>query len=122
MFAGITPFTRANVAALKARIRAAHPEYKSSHVDEALAFAFGFRTHAAMLVALGQLENTHLHAQANHVWFTLRLHELGYAGTGLDTNDMRPLFWEAQFTPHVELIDRGREIDRLFKPQAANDK
>ena len=122
MFAGITPFTRSNVAALKSHIRAALPHYKSSHIDEALAFAFGFRTHAAMLVALAQVEDTHLHAQANHHWFALRLKQLGYSGTGLDTSAMRTLFWSAEFVPHPELVERGQQVYALFEPRAANDQ
>lgn len=121
MFAGITPFTRANVAALKARLRAAYPEYKSSHIDEALAFAFGFRTHAAMLVALGQLDgSSHLHARANHTWFALRLQELGYSG--FDLIQLHGLFWGADFPPHPELLERDERVKDLFDPQPANDR
>ncbi|MDB5615470.1 MAG: hypothetical protein JWQ22_3123 [Devosia sp.] len=107
---------------LHSSLASARPDQNTSHVDEALAFAFGFRTHAAMLNALGQLEHTHLHAQANHGWFALRLQELGYAGTGLDTSYMRALFWDAEFTPHPELLERDRKVHGLFEPHAANDQ
>ena len=121
MFAGITPFTRANVAVLKVRIREACPQYKSSHVDEALAYAFGFRTHAAMLAALAQLDgSTHLHLRADHTWFALRLHELGYSG--FDLIKLHGLFWGADFAPHPELAERQERLKGLFDPRPANDQ
>lgn len=41
--------TSDNLHAVKSRLRAALPQVKSSHVSEALAAAFGYRTHAALL-------------------------------------------------------------------------
>lgn len=121
MFAGIMPFSRASVAALKSRIRKAFPKYKSGHVDEALAFAFGFRTHAAMLVALEQLDgSSHLHARADHTWFVLRLQELGYSG--FDLIQVQSLFWSADLPPHPELVERNERIRGLFSPRPANDQ
>jgi hypothetical protein len=120
MFAGITPFNRSGIAALKSHIRAARPEIKSSHVDEALAFAFGFRTHAALLAALDQLGNTHLHAQANHVWLALRLHQFGYPGVAGD--GMRNIVWSAELPLDPELAERDAQARSLFHPRPANDQ
>ncbi|SMQ86248.1 hypothetical protein SAMN06295905_3552 [Devosia lucknowensis] len=120
MFAGITPFTRSNIAALKSHIRTARPEFKSSHVDEALAFAFGFRTQAALLVALDQLGHTHLHAQANHLWFALRLKQLGYPGVNPDA--LREILWSATFDRDPDLSAREFEAATIFRPHPANDR
>lgn len=120
MFAGITPFTRSAVAALKSHMRTARPDLGSGHVDEALAFAFGFRTHAALVAALSQLEHTHLHAQANPLWLALRFNQLGYPGVSAD--DMRNIVWSAQFELDAELVEREREARARFRPQPANDR
>ena len=44
--------TRPNVDFLKQHLRAIHPTMKSSHLSEAIAAAFGFRTNIAMVASL----------------------------------------------------------------------
>lgn len=72
MVFGLMPSTRANVAALKTAVRKVYPQIKSSHVDEAIAFGFGFDTHAAMLPVLHLADTSScMTAQTIPDWFAL---------------------------------------------------
>ncbi|MFJ6324082.1 MULTISPECIES: hypothetical protein [unclassified Rhizobium] len=73
-------FTFANVAAVKKALRSEFPEVGSSHADEALAASFGFKTYAAMLQVLRQVdESARVAIGVDHYRLALRLLELGYA-------------------------------------------
>lgn len=117
---GITPFTRASVAALKNAIRDLHPEIKSSHVDEAIAFSFGFDTYAAMLPVLDLAESTScISVQIQADWFALRLSQLGYDPHHY--RELRQKLWGGahRTTPAAE--KRMEAARDLFKPRPAND-
>lgn len=73
-------FSSANIAALKKALRSEFPEVGSSHADEVLAASFGFKTHAAMLQILRQVdESARMIIAVDHYRLALRLMELGYA-------------------------------------------
>lgn len=77
-------FSSVNVAALKKALRSEFPEVGSSHADEALAAAFGFKTHAAMLQILRQVgDSARIIIGVDHYRLALRLIELGYHSVSL---------------------------------------
>jgi hypothetical protein len=70
-----------NIVCLKRAIRETYPQVKSSHASEAVAFALGFRTHAALRAAIAAL------GADEHKWAWLdgnkiadRLVSFGYSG------------------------------------------
>ncbi|MGG7537709.1 hypothetical protein [Rhizobium sp. 12,4] len=71
-------FSPANIAALKKALRGQYPHIKSSHLDEAIAASFGFKSYAAMHPALYQLvAYAGLVVESVHLLLLLRLEELG---------------------------------------------
>ncbi|MDN4571849.1 hypothetical protein DBB29_24635 [Pandoraea cepalis] len=71
-------FSEVSVSNLKKLARLLHPEIKSTHLSEALAYAHGFNTHAALLAALrAQPAGSTVAVDAQR--FSTRLNELGYA-------------------------------------------
>jgi hypothetical protein len=117
---GITPFTRAGIAALKNAIRDQKPELKSSHLDEAIAFGFGFETYAAMLPVLELSEaNSCMSARIDANWFALRLHQLGYDPRRFI--DVQPHLWSPPGSATKRAEKRTVEAADIFKPWPAND-
>ncbi|MDC9822821.1 hypothetical protein PRN20_03670 [Devosia sp. ZB163] len=116
---GIMPFTRAGVTALKHAVRDHYPQIKSSHVDEALAYAIGFDTYAAMLPVLDLAEKTgELSVVAKPDWFIVRLTDLGY-----DVSALRPLhtfLWGLVFDLQMA-SERNERARVLLAPKPAND-
>lgn len=71
-------FVHASVAALKNALRSEFPDVKSSHLTEALAFALGYRTNAAMLAALEGPENDRPFTLLDSDKMLTRLQAFGY--------------------------------------------
>lgn len=119
---GITPFTRAGILFAKHAVRDRYPQIKSGHFDEAMAYALGFDTHAAMLPVLELAERSGtMSAVAKPDWFLVRLSELGY-----DLDEMKPLhafLWglEADVAFAIETKERDERARSLLSPKAAND-
>lgn len=118
---GLMPFTRANVAALKAAVRVEYPQIKSSHVDEAIAFGFGFDTYAAMLPVLELADaSSCMTAQITPDWFALRLKQLGYDPFSFRTVQHR-IWAPPVLEPKPAFKMRTAAAKELFKPRPAND-
>jgi hypothetical protein len=119
---GITPFTRAGILSAKHAVRDRYPHIKSGHFDEAMAYALGFDTHAAMLPVLVLAERSGaMSAVAKPDWFLVRLADLGY-----DLGEMKPLhafLWSLQAVIGVDIETKEREerARSLLSPKAAND-
>jgi|GEM_PF-4237679 len=119
---GITPFTRAALLSLKHAVRDRYPQIRSGHFDEAIAYALGFDTHAAMLPVLELAEKSgDMSAVAKPEWFLVRLNELGY-----ELNDMNPVHAELwrlplEFAMSVRAEERMRRAGSLLSPRPAND-
>ena len=72
------PLSISSIHAVKKTLRRDFSEEKSSHLDEALAAALGFRTHAALLKTAKDNGSDPPYALLNADSFTLRLQALGY--------------------------------------------
>ncbi|GLQ57180.1 hypothetical protein [Devosia nitrariae] len=117
---GIVPFTRDGITAVKHRIRDQCPDIKSSHIDEAIAFGFGFHTYAAMLPVLERVEAvSSLSAQMVPQWVMLRLAQLGYEPTRLQ--ELQGLLWNPPVRLSAEAQARYSDSSQLFRPAPAND-
>lgn len=117
---GNTPFTRAHISMLKNAVRDRYPEIRSSHVDEAIAFSFGFDTYAAMLPVLDQAEGTScMSAQLIPDWFAVRLLQLGY--DPLRYSDLRHILWISVPESRPAANRRLEAAKYLFRPRPAND-
>ncbi|WP_434734342.1 hypothetical protein NL154_23790 (plasmid) [Rhizobium sp. YTUHZ044] len=89
-------FSPANIAALKKALRSQYPHIKSSHLNEAIAASFGFKSYAAMHPALYQLvAYAGLVAESDHLLLLLRLEELGYRN--IAPEPLRRLVWNIEF-------------------------
>lgn len=119
---GITPFTRAGLLSIKHAVRDRYPQIKSGHFDEAIAYALGFGTHAAMLPVVELAEKSgEMSAVAKPDWFLMRLHDLGY-----DLDEMKPLhayLWTLPMELEVSVMatERTRRAGSLLAPKPAND-
>lgn len=119
---GITPFTRAGIQFAKHAVRDRYPQIKSSHFDEAMAYALGFDTRAAMLPVLELAERSGaMSAVAKPDWFLVRLSDLGY-----DLDEMKrlhALLWglQAEVAFAIETKEREERARSLLSPRAAND-
>jgi len=112
-------FSAANVAALKKALRNEYPNIRSSHADEALAASFGFKTHAAMLIVLRQLDGAaRLIVGVDHVQLAVRLAQLGYLH--VSAARLWSFVWTIEF-PVRQYDDEGeRSIRMQLMPDAAN--
>lgn len=119
MFCEVIKFSQPNVAVLKKAIRRQYPAIRSSHVDEALAASFGFRTYASMLAVLREITgSTRLMVQIDTALLQLRLEQLGY--DGLDVPMLRRAVMEAVY-PDPWLGDEWEQsLIRRRLPEAAN--
>ncbi|OWV89801.1 hypothetical protein ATY78_18050 [Rhizobium sp. R635] len=112
-------FSPANIAALKKALRSQYPHIKSSHLDEAIAASFGFKSYAAMRPALHQLVAfARLVVESDHLLLLLRLEELGYRNIAREP--LRRLVWNIEFPDdrydgEIEQVIRARR-----RPTAAN--
>ncbi len=119
---GIAPFTRAGLLSIKHAVRDRYPQIKSGHFDEAMAYALGFDTYAAMLPVIELAEKSgDMSAVAKPDWFLVRLNDLGY-----DLNDMKPLnafLWTLpmEFAMSVMATERAERARSLLSPRPAND-
>ena len=119
---GMTPFTRAGLLSIKHAVRDRYPQIKSGHFDEAMAYALGFDTHAAMLPVMELAEKSgEISAMVKPDWFLVRLADLGY-----DLNEMKPLqhfLWSLpmEFAMSVMATERSERAGSLLSPKAAND-
>ena len=118
---GLMPFTRANVAALKSAVRNEYPQIRSSHVDEAIAYGFGFDTYAAMLPVLSLADaSSCMTAQITPDWFALRLKQLGYDPFSFRTVHQR-IWAPPVLEPKPAFKMRTDAAKELFAPRPAND-
>lgn len=72
------PLSRRRLAVLKTTLRNISPAIGSSHADEALAFALGFKTHASLLARLSGLDDVEIAAEFEPPRLIERLEQLGY--------------------------------------------
>lgn len=70
--------TPAHLFALKSALRNDFPKVKSSHLTEALAFALGFQTYAALKASMKQNEGNTLYKLISEDRFLERLYNFGY--------------------------------------------
>lgn len=112
-------FSSANIAALKKALRSEFPDVGSSHADEALAASFGFKTHAAMLQILRQVdESSRVAIGVDHYRLALRLMELGYPNVSPTS---LWLFMLGVKVPSPQYDDTTAETVRTMRrPSAAN--
>ncbi|MBB3410078.1 hypothetical protein FHT87_004010 [Rhizobium sp. BK316] len=114
-------FSAANIAAFKKALRKQHDMLRSGHVDEALASAFGFKSHAAMLHILNQLGgSTRVVIQIDPCLLIVRLEEFGYHGLSLDA--VRRLAWDLPFPDAWRSDETEGAIRGRFLPVAANSR
>ncbi|WP_052726261.1 hypothetical protein [Devosia epidermidihirudinis] len=104
---------RDSFATFKHALREICPQLRSSHADEALAAALGFRTYAAFQSALVASEAGGV-AEFDQPRLIARLHELNYA---IEPDDVSALFRR-----HAEIMhDRIWENIRSLAIRPAND-
>lgn len=72
------PLSRRRLAVLKTTLRNISPAIGSSHADEALAFALGFKTHASLLARLSGVDDAEVSAEFEPPRLIARLEQLGY--------------------------------------------
>lgn len=72
------PLIHDSIAALKNALRSEFPDVKSSHLTEALAFALGYRTNAALLAEMTGPESDRPIVLLDSARMVSRLCELGY--------------------------------------------
>lgn len=117
---GTTPFTRTHVSGLKNAIRDRYSDIKSSHIDEAIAYGFGFDTYAAMLPVLERAEDSScMTAQLIPDWFAVRLLQLGY--DPMKYADLRHILWTSVPENRPVAMRRGEAAKSIFRPRPAND-
>ena len=86
--------TRRNLSALKSSLRAALPQVRSAHADEALAAGIGFRTHAALLEVLKAQSGARVTVLLNEQALGERILEL--TGAKLETHVLTRAMWRAE--------------------------
>lgn len=112
-------FSSANVAALKKALRNEYPDIGSSHADEALAASFGFKTHAAMLHILRQLDDTaRMMIGVDHHQLAVRLVELGYPYDS--PARLWDFIWKVEFPLRKYDVAGEQAIRMRLVPNAAN--
>ncbi|MBY4609370.1 hypothetical protein K6M90_17120 [Rhizobium sp. 9T] len=111
-------FSPSNVAALKKALRQQYSNIKSSHLDEAIAASFGFKSYAAMrptlhgqcLCAVGRGDRSPA--------LLLRLEELGYRN--IPPEAVRRLVWTIDFPDDRYDNDVGEIVRARRRPATAN--
>jgi len=88
------PLSSQAVAAVKSDLTKWFDECKSSHLSEALAYALGFNTHAALLEGVAAQGNDPLHYLVDEERLTKRLNDFGYPG-------LEGFFFSAQDIPEM---------------------
>ncbi|ABC93915.1 hypothetical protein RHE_PF00021 (plasmid) [Rhizobium etli CFN 42] len=112
-------FSPSNVATLKKALRGHYPYIKSSHLDEAIAASFGFKSYAAMRPVLYQLgASARLVVVVDRLLLVLRLEQLGYGGVAPES--LRRLVWSVEFPDDQYDDDVGQMIRMRRRPTAAN--
>lgn len=118
MFAGITPFSRDGIDLLKSHLRKRMPEFKSGHLDEAIARGFGFKTHAALSRAVEDVGSfAEMAAVCDPVRVTLRLTELGYEE--IDYMAVREAIWSLNVPSSS--VAAPEQLVAMFTPRSANE-
>ncbi|ULR46948.1 hypothetical protein [Rhizobium sp. K102] len=112
-------FSPSNVAALKKALRQQYSNIKSSHLDEAIAASFGFKSYAAMRPTLHQVSAyARLIVVTDHLLLLLRLEELGYRN--IPPEAVRRLVWTIEFPDDRYDNDVGEIVRARRRPAAAN--
>lgn len=112
-------FSSANIATLKKSLRDHYPQIKSSHLDEAIASSFGFKSYAAMRPALLQVgSHARLIVVTDHMLLLLRLEELGYRD--IDAGHLRRLMWDINFPDREYDNQLDEAVSKRRRPTAAN--
>lgn len=106
--------SRQRLALLKTALRNISPAVRSSHADEALAFAMGFGTHASLLAALDKVEGRELDVPFEPDQLVKRLETLGYAFAPGLFNPFSALIGEA-------FMEQAMALLRDAASRAAND-
>lgn len=73
--------SRERLALLKTELRNIAPAVGSSHANEALAFAMGFKTYASLLASMSEKQSSHLDVSFDLDRLIERLGTLGYLFT-----------------------------------------
>ena len=112
-------FTPANITALKKALQAGYPQVRSSHLDEAIASSFGFKSYAAMRPILHEVSTyARLVVNTDHFLLLIRLEELGYRDISL--MQLRHLVWMVNY-PHALHDEKNDKVVReRYRPIAAN--
>lgn len=108
----------ATVALLKRGFRVAFPLYRSSHLHEALAYGFGYRTSAALQADLKQPDAEPLHTEFDPWRMRERLVEFGYA---VDPHEFERTFVAAIPDAH-SLFSSGARQDETAPDQSEQDQ
>ncbi|MUZ65027.1 hypothetical protein [Agrobacterium vitis] len=112
-------FSPSNIATLKKALRSGYPHIKSSHLDEAIAASFGFKSYAAMRPILHDVSSyAQLVVNTNHLLLLLRLEELGYRDIAAE--HLRRLIWKIEFPQAWYDGKVGEAIQERRRPSAAN--
>lgn len=112
--------SRPTLAVLKTNLRKACPGLRSSHADEALAFAMGYRTYASVLAALPRGEGRALRVELDEGRLTERLRTLGYSGPPEDAQFETLLAAVRRFTQGARLDEIMAKIAEMAQ-HSAND-
>lgn len=87
--------SRQRLAVLKTTLRNISPAIGSSHANEALAFAFGYKTHASLLAALGNSDDANLEVEFHSDRLLERLEQLDYGFSPYTLQQISMLMHEA---------------------------
>lgn len=114
-------FSPSNIAALKKSLRDRYPQIRSSHLDEAIAASFGFKSYAALRPALLQVGNhARLIVISDHMLLLLRLEELGYQDIEAET--LRRHMWDIKFPDRWYDQHLEKAVTKRRLPTAANSQ
>ncbi|WVT72036.1 hypothetical protein QM996_10855 [Sinorhizobium chiapasense] len=114
-------FSPSNIVALKGSLRDRYPQIKSSHMDEAIAASFGFKSYAAMRPALQQVgSHARLIVIIDHMLLLLRLEELGYRDINVEA--LRRHMWSIAFPDGWYDHHLEKAVSKRRRPIAANSQ
>jgi len=116
----LAPLTRESFTTIKHAIRDAFPLISSGHADEAVAYALGFHSYAAMIA---QSERASMpYVWVSEAWLVVRLIELGYdISTPAQVALLRSTLATLEFPATAEMERRETVLRDLMKPRPAND-
>lgn len=119
----LAPLTRESFTTIKHAIRDAFPLISSGHADEAVAYALGFHTYAALLPMIAQSDRGSMPLVAvSEAWLVIRLLELGYdLSAPPQFTLLRSTLASLEFPATAEMERRETVLRDLMKPRPAND-